>query len=146
MKYDGHSHCACRFRAIDNKISPKISIYICKNTIGSKRISVLGMSLNCSWWWGYTSIDLGSVEFRVIAHAPRSTLTRSSRIYLGAGCDTRSIFKRSSEISLSLDGCLTKAFKKPTVPNCLPKAGGRKTRRIHAFPKGSVKWNGNNLV
>ena len=46
-----------------------------------------------------------------------------------AGCDTRSIFKRSltglnSEFSFSSTSCLTKA-EEPSLPYCLPIAGGR---------------------
>ena len=36
---------------------------------------VLGMTLNCIWWWSFSSEDLGSVEYPFIAITPKSTLT-----------------------------------------------------------------------
>ena len=33
----------------------------------SKR-GVLNMTLNCIWWWGSSSKDLGSVEYLFIVH------------------------------------------------------------------------------
>ena len=38
----------------------------------SKR-GVLGITLKCIWWWGFSSGDLGSVEYPFIAITPRST-------------------------------------------------------------------------
>ena len=39
--------------------------------------SILHMKLNCIWWWGSNSGDLGSVEYPFIAITPRSILTQS---------------------------------------------------------------------
>ena len=38
---------------------------------------VLGMTLNFIWWWGYSSDNLVSVEYPIIAITLRSTQTQS---------------------------------------------------------------------
>ena len=42
---------------------------------------VLGMTLNCIWWWGLSSVDLGSLKYSFFASIPRSTLTQ-----IGSSC------------------------------------------------------------
>ena len=38
---------------------------------------ILNMTLNCIWWWDFSSEDLESVKFLFIAITPRSTLAQS---------------------------------------------------------------------
>ena len=48
---------------------------ISDNTMKAKEDkNVLGMILNCIWWWGSGSMDLGSVEYTFIAITPWSIL------------------------------------------------------------------------
>ena len=43
----------------------------------SSKVGFLCMTLNCIWWWGSSSADLGSVLYLFIEITPRSTLTWS---------------------------------------------------------------------
>ena len=43
-------------------------------TLTQKR-DVQNMILNCIWWWGSSSGDLGNVEYTFIANATRSTMS-----------------------------------------------------------------------
>ena len=49
-------------------------------TLKKREGVVLGMTLNCVWWWGSSSRDLESVEYPFIAITPRSIVTQSVRI------------------------------------------------------------------
>ena len=40
-----------------------------------------GAKLNCIWWWGSSSVDLGSVEYLLITITPKSTLSWSGSTY-----------------------------------------------------------------
>ena len=40
--------------------------------------SIMGMTLNCIWWWDSSSVYLGNGEYSFIAIIPRSTQTQSS--------------------------------------------------------------------
>ena len=54
----------------------------------------LGMTLNCIWWWGSSSVVLLSVEHLFIGIIPRFTLTRSGSICLDPVYESnRSIWK-----------------------------------------------------
>ena len=46
-----------------------------------KESEVLGMTLNYVWWWGYSTEDLGIVEYSFIAITPMSTLAEIDRTY-----------------------------------------------------------------
>ena len=41
---------------------------------------ILGMTVNCIWWWGSSSGALRSVKFSFITITPGSTLNRSGSI------------------------------------------------------------------
>ena len=70
-------------------------------------------------------------------------------LYRTAGCDTKSIFKRSkaglnSEFSFSYTGCLTKT-REPSLYNYLPLVGERRTGGFMPFKDISAKWNINSI-
>ena len=39
------------------------------------------MTVNGVWWWGSSSVDLGSVEYPFTAITPKSILTQNDRAY-----------------------------------------------------------------
>ena len=51
--------------------------YPLQNTKTPTKIYLLHMTLNYIWWLGYSSRDLGSVEYLFIGITPRSTLAQS---------------------------------------------------------------------
>ena len=53
------------------------------NTLITQIKGVLYIRLNWIWWWGFSSGDLGNVEYSFIAITPSSTLTQSVHAYYG---------------------------------------------------------------
>ena len=51
-------------------------LHLCRG-VRSPVTSVLGMTLNCIWWWGSITGDLGNVKYPLTAITPRSTFTSS---------------------------------------------------------------------
>ena len=65
---------------------------------------VLSMTLNCIWWWGSSSVALGSVEYLYIVMTSRSTQTNNSGACLSFICRSN----RSKNYLYSIRLCATK--------------------------------------